>query len=284
MTITINTLISSPDKFLKTYDDEAKGLQQLNRLQDAGIFPLTIDSTYFAPLNVLGLYTYFTGTLNNRGGQYSGMIVRGASRPISPPLKELSAALNIDFRNRDHQIVMGRNGSMYARLLYSMGFDLTSPCVDGACRKAMKGSSLPQYICEAVSTKHGRRMSQIVAKMSRDIVNVWVDTKTILSDFWHVAVAIPSQPSREQALSQAQILADITSLAYPKIKINLDQLRLSESTRVDRPNMFSGYFNLTKEQVVEMSQYNSAPLRAKVCVNPHYSFNASRSRLRIKGR
>ena len=141
--------ITTRKEFINGYRNTAAGERGAGILDKKRVFPLTYRNPRLSFLNCLGLYTYFSGSVNiireTKKDQYNGFLhLPGKEREAV--VSGFNSALGLGLNPRGKGFQFGRNGNVCARLLECAGFFMSERNEgDGKARqtKARVGSSLP---------------------------------------------------------------------------------------------------------------------------------------------
>ena len=264
--LTKHSHIATSERFLETYSDSTKANQGLEILSERTLLPITITSPIMRPLNVLGLYNYYSGSLMHQDGKFQGSISIGKSRPNHVPLIELTRLLGIEFTKNNNTHVFGENGRIYSRLLQVIGFHAT----DEISRKAQSGSRLPEYLENIIENykNYNKEMQKYTHPLLRDLINVWIDTKYTSPSPRSLRVYLICQPFESSLVLTAMQICTAMSYVYPNVNLSLEQFHFSA-----KKNTYAGYFDFTKDQLENSRNYISFPVKLKVEVTPSFSFH-----------
>jgi hypothetical protein len=252
------------DDFIYSYDSEIKAGQALRVLDDHQVFPLTYMNPKLIVLNILGLNTYFTGSLKKAGKTYAASITgRHAGKDIEA-LADSSLGLKLDRRadvrteHSQDSLYFSTNGAYYARLLSLMGW----PSENG--RKASNGTELPMYLTRIIDMydELGIPTQRYVKKFVSDLVRIWLVCKSRTSTKCpSITSHFMSQPSEEQVILQGKQLVKATNIVYPQVQLSADDI----NTEYDpREGNWSGNVYFTIEKIIQFPRRSPFSVRTSI--------------------
>jgi hypothetical protein len=271
--------ICSRQLFLESYSDKARAEKLLVRLDRRGVFPLTYQNPKLAFLNVLGLYTYFSGALTQSKSTFDAMISGG--REQQRDLSVIMASeLGLTLRENRRSFEFGENGGTYARLLSLMGFFTSRGSRFELQRKASVGTGLPVYLTDVIEQfeKLTLKSKGVCKKFLRDLVSVCFDTKGYTrtrGTSQELLLELLTQPSAELVQRQGLQIIHAMQIVYPAVGIKDSQLSVREIKSGESRQKYEGSIHIPLEQAVLFpNNFNSAgSIEVSVRLRPsRYSF------------
>jgi len=275
MTIDRNTKVCTIDDVMETFKlttgrSRSRATKAANFLEEEKIFPLTYGNPKLAPLNVLGLLVYLTGNLRNTEQSYRAAIsCKGNhARSVFPSLED---ALNISLppvENDSH--IIGRNGSLYGRLLFATGYPVSSGTSAERETKAKIGTKLPPYLANIISGWNDLTMEnrEVCAKYIRDFLSTLMDARSGYNkrSFRVSTLCQPNETLVEEQLGQ---IKQTFKCLYGNI-IDPDSWACSVVSSC-RP--LAGKITIPSEDVYKLATKTHLPIKVEICQTaPKYSF------------
>lgn len=250
-------------------------------LDSQGIFPLTLNNPKFAVLNVLGLHTYFSGTLTHDPGNSFGAAISRSRKHQGNLTERVRRELGLVLRKANGRkdrkdgdyLEFNRNGASYARLLSHMGFHTSG----NGSSKADEGTQLPQYLTDLIERfpSFGVDARKSTRKYIRDFVSVVFDTKCTEryreGNGSQLSLQLLTQPNTELVERQGKSVIDAMNIVYPEMEMRHDQLRISTSK-----GRYLGRIYIRQEQAMNFPQggNSSGSIETIVRLRPsRYSFD-----------
>jgi len=260
--------ICTRDDFLAGYRREKVGEKALAVLEEHDIFPVNLANPMTELVTILGLYSYFSGSLLiSPRGRASGEI--GSKYAHRIPVEKLG----MTFNPRSGSVDFGQNGAFYVRLLAAMGFHVSDG--DPPRYKAITGSTFPAYLTRLVDEhEHLNRLSRTRANVYlKNLIAVWFDANAEVRGNTSVRVSILSQPKRKQIEAEAQFLADAMACVYPDVGITSDDCSINtEKHNGILRGFYRGYFNFTIDHLLAFQSHKRPPMKYQAAITPHFGF------------
>ena len=181
------------EQFEASYASEYYGEKGGEFLASKGIFDQPGESLGYASrqlplLNILGLYSHFSGTLYAGATNFQGSSTRfdadlGKKGKHIPELLSLfKEELGIAFHGKAEEYRFGKNGKIYARLLHAIGFSASMPLereqTQNENTKTERNAQLPPYLLtlEEEYKTLGKEDQKLARRYLRDVVAVFFDS------------------------------------------------------------------------------------------------------------
>ena len=280
------------EQFVESYERPGAGESGVEVLDEHSIFPdgrLTYHNKKFHFVNLLGLYTHFSGTLRvgyiTETGSYSafqggiGSFLQckdpgDRARKIRDLREQWTEELGLKFRAQKDGTSFGKHGGTYGRLLHLIGFSTSVLPEEGYVRstKTGRGATLPEYLSSLIANySHiNGEGKELVRPYLRDLVSVFFDTQARTRGL-HLCVEmdLPAQRTESLLRSEADKILQALNFLYPC-------LQPSPTIRVAKHKEFCrGAIILTRPYLIAASSsHGSFPIKIKAEISPRFGFES----------
>jgi hypothetical protein len=285
-------VLLTKEQLCATYAHTGHAAKAQKVVDKYGIFDENGNLTYLSRklpfVSLLGLYVHFSGSLSALKSREDGSPFgyqafihhKNNERDLRPVWTK---NLGLTFCSEtDHSestnLRLGMNGGIYARILYLLGFSTSlNPSLHKPSRKAQRDAQLPHYISSLVKQYSSLdNASRTIARTHlRDLVSVFLDTRSYLVSTCSLRVGLISQKQKEDLKEQAEVLLGALQCAYPDIDVSLKNNFNIVAENSARSN-YAGYLTLQRDALWKISQKDHFfPIRFRIAVSPRFSHELS---------